>query len=284
MRKISFADISIFIVNRIFNWRFWIASLTKKSKIAKKIIEKILFEDDDTIIIPNTISINQKIEGEKSEFLPTDILKEVIKKCDDIVIMNDCLCRTSSNCKDYPQDIGCIFLGPTSKKIPRNICHEATVEEALEHVDKADKAGLSHLIGRNKIDSIWMNVRPREGLLTICHCCPCCCLLWMNVRPREGLLTICHCCPCCCLWKVLPNLDSEISDKVSKLEGVKVTVDTDSCNLCRKCLKEVCMSDAISLKDNKIAIDEDKCRGCGLCAKDCPAGTMQPSPFRKSRV
>ena len=65
MRKISFADISIFIVNRIFNWRFWIASLTKKSEIAKKIIEKILFEDDDTIIIPNTISINQKIEGEK---------------------------------------------------------------------------------------------------------------------------------------------------------------------------------------------------------------------------
>ena len=246
MRKISFADISIFIVNRIFNWRFWIASLTKKSKIAKKIIEKILFEDDDTIIIPNTISINQKIEGEKSEFLPTDILKEVIKKCDDIVIMNDCLCRTSSNCKDYPQDIGCIFLGPTSKKIPRTICYEATVKEALEHVDKADEAGLSHLIGRNKIDSVWM-----------------------NVRPREGLLTICHCCPCCCLWKVLPNLDSEISDKVSKLEGVKVTVDTDSCNLCRKCLKEVCMSDAISLKDNKIAIDEDKCRGCGLCANIC---------------
>lgn len=246
MRKISFADISIFIVNRIFNWRFWIASLTKKSKVAKKIIEKVLFEDDDTIIIPNTISINQKIEGEKSEFLPTDILKEVIKKCEDIVIMNDCLCRTSSDCKDYPQDIGCIFLGPTSKKIPRNICHEATVEEALEHVDKADKAGLSHLIGRNKIDSVWM-----------------------NVRPREGLLTICHCCPCCCLWKVLPNLDSEISDKVSKLEGVKVTVDADRCNLCKKCLKDICMSDAISLKDNKIAIDEDNCRGCGLCANIC---------------
>ena len=132
MRKISFADISIFIVNRIFNWRFWIASLTKKSKVAKKIIEKILFEDDDTIIIPNTISINQKIEGEKSEFLPTDILKEVIKKCDDIVIMNDCLCRTSSNCKDYPQDIGCIFLGPTSKKIPKA---EVAVLDIRENMD-----------------------------------------------------------------------------------------------------------------------------------------------------
>ena len=92
MKRISFAEISIFIVNRIFNWRFWIAGLTKKSKIAKKIINKILFEKDDVVVIPNTIPINQKIESEKSEFLPTDIIKEVVKKCEDIVIMKTCLC------------------------------------------------------------------------------------------------------------------------------------------------------------------------------------------------
>ena len=55
MRRIHFADISIFLVNRIFNWRFWIAGLTKKSKIAKKVINKLLFEKDDVVIIPNTI-------------------------------------------------------------------------------------------------------------------------------------------------------------------------------------------------------------------------------------
>jgi len=120
MRKISFADISIFIVNYIFNWRFRIAKLTKQSKIIRKIIDKGLFEDDDVTVIPNTIKINKTIEAEKSEFIPTDILKEVIEKIDDIVIMNSCLCRTSNNCKDYPQDIGCIFLGPTSRKIPQN--------------------------------------------------------------------------------------------------------------------------------------------------------------------
>lgn len=121
MRKISFADISIFIVNYIFNWRFRIAKLTKQSKIIRKIIDKGLFEDDDVTVIPNTIKINKTIEAEKSEFIPTDILKEVIEKIDDIVIMNSCLCRTSNNCKDYPQDIGCIFLGPTSRKIPQNL-------------------------------------------------------------------------------------------------------------------------------------------------------------------
>lgn len=247
MRRISFAEISIFVVNRIFHWRFRIAGLTKKSKVAKKVINKALFEKDDVIVIPNTININQKIEGEPSQFLPTAVIKEVIKKCDDIVIMDTCLCRTSTKCEDYPQDIGCIFLGPTTKKIPRTISKTATVEEALEHVDAADAAGLSHIIGRNKIDSVWM-----------------------NARPGEGLLTICHCCPCCCLWKVVPNLEDDIADKITKLDGVKITYNEDNCKSCMKCTQEnVCMFGAISAQDKKININHNICRGCGLCIQKC---------------
>ena len=247
MRRISFAEISIFVVNRVFNWRFRIAGLTKKSKTAKKIINKMFFENDDVVIIPNTIRVNQKIESEPSEFLPTDVIKEVIKQCSDIVIMDTCLCRTSNKCEDYPQDIGCIFLGPTSRKIPRTICHTATVDEALEHVDKADAAGLSHLIGRNKIDSVWM-----------------------NARPDEGLLTICHCCPCCCLWKFIPDLHEDISSKITKLTGVNVTYNEEKCKNCMKCIKDnTCMFEALTLKDNKINIDKNKCLGCGICANTC---------------
>lgn len=246
MKRKSFAEISIAIVNRIFNWRFRIAGFTKKSRLAKKIIDKMLFEKDEIIVIPNTINVNKKIEAEKSEFLPTDVIKDVIRRCDDIVIMNSCLCRTSNNCEDYPQDIGCIFLGPTTKKIPRTVGHEATVEEALAQVDAADAAGLSHIIGRNKIDTVWM-----------------------NVRPGEGLLTICHCCPCCCLWKVYPYLHSDISDKLERLDGVSVKYDSDKCKSCMKCLKGTCMFDAISEKDGKISIDSDICKGCGLCVNTC---------------
>ncbi|MBR4448141.1 4Fe-4S binding protein [Methanobrevibacter sp.] len=246
MKKISFADISISVLKYIFNWRFWIAEITKKSKIYKKIVDKLLFEDDEIIVIPNTISVNKKIESEGSEFLPTEIIKEVIKRSNDIVIMDSCLCRTSNQCKDYPHDIGCIFLGPTTRKIPKNIGHKATVEEALNQVDMADAAGLSHIIGRNKIDTVWM-----------------------NVRPGKGLLTICHCCPCCCLWKVYPNLDKDISNKLEKLDGVSVKLHEDNCRLCEKCLDDVCMFQAISLKDNKITIDNDTCKGCGLCVNTC---------------
>ena len=135
---------------------------------------------------------------------------------------------------------------PCLLKISENIGHKATVEEALAQVDEADAAGLSHIIGRNKIDTVWM-----------------------NVRPGKGLLTICHCCPCCCLWKVYPNLDDEISDKLEKLSGINVKLHPEKCKKCMKCLKEVCMFDAISFNDNKITIDYDNCKGCGLCVNTC---------------
>lgn len=246
MKRKSIAEINIAIVNRIFGWRFGIARFTKQSKILKKIIEKIVFEDDDVVFVSNSIEVNKKIESSGSEFLPTDVLKEVIKKFDDIVIMNNCLCRTSNDCKDYPQDIGCIFLGPTSKKIPRAICHEATVEEALKQVEVADEAGLTHMIGKNKLDSIWM-----------------------NVRPRDGLLTICHCCPCCCLWKVIPDLHQDILDNIEPLEGVSIDVHEDNCINCGRCLNDVCIADAIYQKDGKIFIDDNSCIACGLCVNKC---------------
>ena len=246
MRRIRFADISIFVLKYIFNWRFWIAEITKKSKVYRKLIDKILFEDDEIIVIPNTININKKIESEGSEFLPTEVIKDVIRRCNDIVIMNTCLCRTSNKCEDYPRDIGCIFLGPTTRKIPKNIGYKATLDEALAHVDRADATGLSHIIGRNKIDTVWM-----------------------NVRPGKGLLTICHCCPCCCLWKVYPNLDEDISNKLEKLDGVNVKINENYCKKCMKCLDNKCMFNAISLVDNKITIDYENCKGCGLCANSC---------------
>ncbi|MBO5841020.1 MAG: 4Fe-4S binding protein [Methanobrevibacter sp.] len=269
-RKGYYEDVTTFLVGHTFHTRFFLSRLTKKSRIAKKIIDAILFKDDEVYVLPNkkavnktittNIEINQSFEKDDSEFVPSEIIKEVIKQAEDIVIMHKCLCRTSSDCQDYPQDFGCIFIGPSSKKIASKYGRSATREEALEHVEMADELGLSHVIGRNKIDSVWM-----------------------NVRPKEGLLTICHCCPCCCLWRVLPDLDDEISDKVKRLEDVEVHTINDKCRLCKKCITDnVCFGDAISLEDGKITIDQNKCVGCGHCVKSCNFDALELHYSQKS--
>ena len=58
----------------------------------------------------------------------------------------------------------------------------------------------------------------------------------MNVRPGEGLLTICHCCPCCCLWKVAPNLHDDINQKINRLDDLSVTLEEENCKACTKCI------------------------------------------------
>lgn len=256
MRKIVFEDISIFVVKHIFHLRFRTAQLSRDSRIMNKIITRMLFHKDGTYFIPNnnsvsnikteTIDINQNFELPKEIVFPSDILKQMIKKANHIVIMNKCLCRRSSNCEDYPVDLGCIFMGNATKQISRKHCREVTAEEAIEHVDKCNEAGLIHIMGRNKIDNIWM-----------------------HVSPGDELMTVCNCCPCCCLWRVYPNLSDNIQNKFYKLPGVSVYCENDDCVLCQKCI-DVCYTNAISITDNKIVIDEDICVGCGQCSNNCP--------------
>ena len=50
----------------------------------------------------------------------------------------------------------------------------------------------------------------------------------MNVGPKEELLTICHCCPCCCFWKIIPDLDDDISNKIKRLDDVEFHIPENS--------------------------------------------------------
>jgi len=88
-----------------------------------------------------------------------------------------------------------------ASRIDPRLGRPVTREEAHAHVRRAGEAGLVHVIGRNKLDAVWLDA-------------------W----PGEKLLTVCNCCPCCCLWKMLPNLADGIGAKVTKMEGVELAV------------------------------------------------------------
>jgi dissimilatory sulfite reductase (desulfoviridin) alpha/beta subunit len=109
------------------------------------------------------------------------------------------------------------------------------------------RAGLVHLVGRNKLDKVWL-----------------------GATPGHKLLTICNCCPCRCLWRILPDLDPAIGAKVGKMPTVEVRM-TDRCVGCGRCAESVCFVGAIRL-DGGRAVIGDACRGYGRCVEVCPQG------------
>jgi ferredoxin len=198
-------------------------------------------------LLPRTaaIRINETIDPPLEVVLPHSVVDGFIERSHYRWIMNACICRESSGCKDYPIGQGCLFMGEAVLGIHPRLGRLATKEEAFEHVRLCRDTGLVHLIGRNRLDP-----------------------LWLGTGPGERLLTVCNCCACCCLWRMLPDLHPSISRRFTKLEGVTLRV-TDACTGCEACTRGVCFVNAIRL-DGPRAVITDACRGCGRCVNVCP--------------
>lgn len=258
MPKITFSDISIRMIKSTFSSRFTLARSCKKSPIIAKIVNKLFFEGDDIQVIPrdrsfkkeglnlHEIKISTDIPVLEETVLPIQVLREMIKKSRYHFIMDFCICRVSNDCIDFPQDLGCLFLGRGTKRISSKVGRMVTAVEALKHISRCQEAGLLHIIGRNKIDSVWL-----------------------NTGPKEELLSICNCCPCCCLWKMAPQLPENIGKNFSPMTGVQINFHQDLCNGCSICASGVCFVDAITV-DGKARRNSGICRACGRCAEICP--------------
>jgi ferredoxin len=235
---------------KAFPLRFFMAGLTRLPLLGN-VVDRLYFENDDIIYVPmdRVIEINKKIDSPEQTVLPSKVVEYFIENSSHHFIMNECICRASAGCKDYPVGLGCLFLGEASKNISLKLGRRATKEEAFEHLKKCREKGLVHLIGRNKLDAVWL-----------------------KAGPDNKLLTICNCCPCCCLWKMLPELSEDISSKVKKMPGVSIQV-TDRCIGCGKCT-EACFVAAINIIDGKAVIG-GQCRGCGRCATICPKKAIE---------
>lgn len=241
------------LIKKAFPQRFSFAKLTHVPVVGN-VVDKMLFSGDDIIYLPidNTIQVNQPIERQEDVVLPSQIVEHFINSSQYHWVMDFCICRTGNQCEDYAQEFGCLFLGEAVLDINPRFGRLVTKEQALEHARVCRESGLVHMIGRNKLDAVWL-----------------------GAGPSHKLLTICNCCPCCCLWKMLPQITPMIGDKISKMPGVEVEV-TELCVGCGTCTEGICFVDAIRLEESRAVIG-DSCRGCGRCVEVCPNDAIELS-------
>ncbi len=245
------------LLKSVFPTRHLIAKMTRMPVIGK-IVDKMLFDGDDIIYLPRDSIVRQRIQVGRDIVQPTDmvlpsqVIHHFIDQAEYHWIMNFCICRDAMKCKDYPIEYGCLFLGAAAMGINPQLGRRVTREEAHEYIRRCDEAGLVHLIGRNRLDAVWL-----------------------NVSPGNRLLTVCNCCPCCCLWRMLPHLNPQIGRKVTKMPSVNVYV-TDRCVGCGTCVNsKICFVDAIHIITNKRAVIDEQCRGCGRCVEVCPQHAIE---------
>jgi UDP-glucose 4-epimerase len=176
---------------------------------------------------------------------PTSIIEHFIREASHHLILSRCPCRSGNSCSDFDPDFGCTFLGEAVLDVDPEVGRLVSMEEALEHLHQATEAGLISCLGKFKFDASIM----------------------LGIKDHHHLMTICHCCPCCCLSTSLSLASREARDIMVKLEGLSIEVDTEKCNGCGKCVK-ACMFKQMEVVDKKAVIGEE-CKGCGRCAMVC---------------
>jgi ferredoxin len=233
------------LIKKTFSGRFTLARTTRLPVVGS-IVDSLFFRDDRMVYLPmdRVVQVNKKLDEPSQSFLPSAVAEHFVRSASQRWVMNECICRSASHCEDYPVGLGCLFLGEAAAHIDPGLGRPVSEAEALEHLKKCREAGLVHMIGRDRLDAVWL-----------------------GVSPGHKLMTVCSCCPCCCLWKMLPALSGDISSRFVMMPGVTVSV-SDACAGCGRCAK-ACFLGAIRLVDGRAVIGGE-CRGCGRCADVCP--------------
>jgi len=242
------------LLKKIFPTRYHLARWTRVP-LFDRLVEACFFAGDRIFCLPQdqalrTIQIDQPVALPEEVVLPSQVVEYFIKQAKTHWLMNTCLCREANHCQSYPTELGCLFLGEAAAGINPRLGRPVTKIEALAHVRRCREAGLVHVIGRSRVDAFWLGVGPAEKLLTICNCCPCCCLI-----------------------SVSPHLAPRLGARITRLPGVSITVN-ERCLGCGTCAAGICVVDAISLLNGRAVIG-DACRGCGRCVAVCPQQAIE---------
>ena len=190
------------------------------------------------------IIVNEELEVPTEQFLPTQQIRELIEKFDDIAVGN-CYCRQHQEflgdpCKQIELTPSCMTLGKSARHTSNHgFSKLVSKEEALEILKKCEDAGLVH-----KAYHLHGDTTKEE--VAICNCCSCCC-----VTARD------------CLIYPVVNATNYLA-----------SIDGDLCIGCGTCV-DLCINKAIELNDDdKAERVEEFCAGCGVCAYHCPENAI----------
>jgi NAD-dependent dihydropyrimidine dehydrogenase PreA subunit len=180
-----------------------------------------------------------------AEILPYDKVSKYVADSD-YVILSTCGCRNVGKLLGHPCDKPLdVCLGFGKGNVPDSVASGKSrlisKEEALKTLDRAEKAGLVHVI-TNTSNSI-------------AYCCNCCMDHCMTLRALKSPVMFAG-----------PAPSSFI-----------MVVDEDECMGCGDCIDR-CQFEALSMKDDIVARDADRCFGCGLCVSVCPTSALRMEP------
>jgi len=197
------------------------------------------------------VPINVKVAPPESVTIPNKVVRRVLDLAAEIFIVDECLCRGHTKCRDYPQDIGCMVLGRAVERMHPSHGRKVTLDEAHNHVQKAADAGLIASIAHVWIDPLAFGLPDFDKLMFICFCDDCCCLYRTHLEKRG------------------PNLDKACKG----LPGISIQLNRALCQGCGKCA-EWCFVRAINMENGKPQFGPD-CRGCGRCVEICPQNALE---------
>ena len=219
-----------------------------------------------------------------SQSVSIEHLSHWLKKYDTYAI-GVCSCRRSQTVRGEGSgdlaDLWCIAVGDCAKYSIETgkDGHEATYEEVMEVLQRAEDEGYVHQI---------TNIDGEDKIFAICNCAPGVCYALRTSQlfntpnmsrsayiahvDKEKCVACGKCVEACPkhLIELIPYDTKHVVKCSSKDKGKDVmkacSVGCIGCHLCEK----NCPSDAVHVVDNVAYIDQEKCTGCGICAEKCP--------------
>lgn len=175
-----------------------------------------------------------------NQILPFEEVNVLIKTARSIAVV-PCSCRTQNPC-GHPVEVCMGFNDGADYVVRAGFGRYLDIEEALQLLEKTEKAGLVHT----------------------------------TINTPRGITFMCNCCVCAC--PILRRLKDTKNPRVLTSSGLIPKIDNHKCILCGKCI-EICPLDALCYPANDdpevIYLKEKRCVGCGLCSHHCPVEAIE---------